>query len=69
MPAIETATPRTKTSEAKVTKNTGEVIIKDWYGAVWSYSGSFERLVEEGVNLDPNKFHYVCLAELRCLGQ
>lgn len=68
MPAIETATPRTKTSEAKVTKNTGEVIIESCYGAVWSCSGSFEQLAE-GVNLDSNKFYDVCLAELRCLWQ
>ena len=64
MPAKKMAPPRTKMSEAKVRKNTGEVIIEGCYGAVWSCSGSIERWFE-GVNLDPNKTYYVCLAELR----
>lgn len=58
MTAKETTTPRTKTSEARVMKNTGEGIIEGFYGAIWSCLVSIysNALVEQYVKLDSSEF-------------
>ena len=68
MAAKEQATPRTKTSDASVMKNTGEGIVEDYYRAIWSclVSTYSNALVEEGVKLDSSESYFDRLAELRC---